>query len=212
MRTEIAHRPQHTDRLAFPGVYLDFSKITRRSLQHTLAEAGLTLGDEQTQDILKSYDSLSTFPDVQPMLEKLKSSQNLKAVIFSNGTHEMVFSSVNNSPDLSPHAGMFDDIVVVEECRKFKPAPEVYHHLAQRVGKEVNDKEHMEQIWLISGNPFDIVGGRSVGMNAILVDRAGNGWQDALMPGQWSEPTQIVRSMDEVVTVVTKSILTDSER
>ena len=42
-------------------------------------------------------------------------------------------------------------------------------------------------------------------MNAIWVDRAGNGWQDALMLGQWSGPTEIVKSLDEVVTTVMKA-------
>ena len=123
-------------------------------MQHTLAESGFTLDAEQIQDVLNSYNALSTFPDVQPTLDKLKSNPNLKAVVFSNGTHEMVSSSINNSPDLSPYASTFDDIIVVEECRKFKPDPHTYHHLARKVGKDIDDKQQMSEIWLVSGNPF----------------------------------------------------------
>ena len=155
--------------------------------------------------MMKAYDSLSTFPDVQPMLEKLKETKDIKRVIFSNGTHEMVSSSVKNPPDLSPYADMFDEIVSCEATRKFKPAPETYHHLAEKVGKDVDNKEQMGEVWLVSGNPFDVVGGRAVGMNAIWVDRAGNGWQDAMAPGQWNEPTEIVKSLDQVVDVVMRS-------
>jgi 2-haloacid dehalogenase len=117
----------------------------------------------------------------------------------------MVSSSVQNSPDLSPHAKMFDDIVSVEDIRKFKPAPETYHHLAQKVGKDIHQKEQMEEIFLVSGNPFDVVGGRAVGMNAIWVDRAGTGWQDDLMPGSRTGPTEIVRSLDQVVDIAVKA-------
>ena len=154
---------------------------------------------------MKAYDSLSTFPDVQPMLDKLKQTKNIKKVIFSNGTHSMVSSSVQNSPDLSPYAEIFDDIVSVEDVRKFKPAPETYTHLAEKVGKDAHNKEQMAEIYLVSGNPFDVVGGRSVGMSAIWVDRAGNGWQDAMMPGTWNGPTEIVQSLDQVVDIAVKA-------
>ena len=186
------------------GIYLDFSKFTRRALSHALAESGVTLDDDQNAAMMESYDSLSAFSDVSPMLEKLKATTGIKSVIFSNGTHEMVSSSVKNSPDLSPYADVFDGIVSVEDTRKFKPAPETYHHLAEKVGKDTHDAKQMGEIWLVSGNPFDIIGGRAVGMNAIWIDRAGNGWQDAMMPGQWNEPTEIVTSLDQVVDVVKK--------
>jgi len=151
---------------------------------------------------MKAYDSLSCFPDVEKTLQSLKSAPDIKAVVFSNGTHSMVSSSVNNSPDLSPHAKTFSDIVVVEEVKKYKPAPEAYHHLAKKVGKDITDKEQMQQIWLVSGNPFDVVGARAVGMNAIWVDRAGHGWQDSIVEGEKGRPTDIVRSLDSVVRTV----------
>ena len=188
------------------GIYLNFSSFTRSSLCHALAESGVTLNEDDTETMMKSYDSLSTFPDVQPMLDKLKSTKGIKRVIFSNGTHDMVSSSVKNSPDLSPHAEIFDDIVSVEECRKFKPAPETYHHLARRVGKNEDNANEMSEIWLVSGNPFDVVGGRAVGLNAIWVDRAGNGWQDAMMPGTWNGPTEVVKSLDQVVDIAMKAV------
>ena len=155
---------------------------------------------------MKAYDSLSCFPDVQPMLEKLRSVRDLKAVVFSNGTHSMVSSSVNNSPDLSLYSNIFSDIVVVDDCRKFKPAPETYHHLAQKMGKDIDDAKQMSEIWLVSSNPFDIAGGRAVGMNAIWVDRAGMEWQDALLPnGERNRPNEVVRSLEEVVGVAMKA-------
>lgn len=63
----------------------------------------------------------------------------------------------------------------------------------------------MSEIFLVSGNPFDVVGGRSVGMNAIWVDRAGKGWQDSMVAGTWNGPTEIVRSLDQVVDIAVKA-------
>jgi len=59
-------------------------------------------------------------------------------------------------------------------------------------------------MWLVSGNPFDIVGARAVGMQAAWVDRAGNGWTDGLVPGAEGRPTLVVKGLGEVVEGVKK--------
>jgi 2-haloacid dehalogenase len=145
---------------------------------------------------MKSYDSLSIFPDVAPTLKKLSSNPDIECVVFSNGTKTMVSNSVNSSAELSPYASVFRNLVTVDFVRSFKPAPEVYKYLAQRVEKVGKEDE----MWLVSGNPFDVVGARAVGMQAAWVDRVGNGWQDML----GGEPTVVVRSLEEVVDAVAK--------
>lgn len=106
----------------------------------------------------------------------------------------MVSNSVYKSNDLSRHASIFKQLVTVDSIQSFKPSPEVYKHLAETmnmVGKE-------DRMWLVSGNPFDVVGARAVGMQAAWVDRAGIGWQDRLS----LEPTVVVRSLEDVGAVV----------
>jgi 2-haloacid dehalogenase len=143
---------------------------------------------------MKAYDSLSTFPDVEPALKKLSANPTVICVVFSNGTKEMVANSVLKSANLSPHASVFEKLVTVDFVQAFKPAPEVYKHLAQAmdmVGRE-------DAMWLVSSNPFDVTGARAVGMKAAWVDRAGTGWQDNLGLGQ----TVVVRNLEEVAGVV----------
>ncbi|KAK3671416.1 hypothetical protein LTR78_008694 [Recurvomyces mirabilis] len=193
---------EYTWRLNSMDQYEDFSKVTRRSLKHALGESDVALDEQQIEDMMQAYDSLSCFPDVAQTLQDLQTSPHLRAVIFSNGTHSMVSSSVRNSPDLSPHAATFDDIVVVEEVRKFKPAPATYRHLAKTVGKDPDSLEDMGTLWLVSGNPFDVVGARKVGMNAIWVDREDGGWRDSLFEGERGRPTEVVGGLDRVVGTV----------
>ena len=150
---------------------------------------------------MKAYDSLSTFPDVAPALQALAKEPGVTAVVFSNGTQTMVTNSVKSSPDLGPHASVFKDIVTVEEVKRFKPAPAVYYHLADKMGKS-KTKEAMGEMWLVSGNPFDVVGARSVGMQAAWVDRAGNGWVDQLIQEPTGKPTVIVKDLEQVVDAV----------
>ncbi len=196
---------EYTWRMNSMGVYAPFDSVTRRSLEHTLAESGLRLNDEDTKEMMKQYDRLSTFPDVQPALEKLKDVKNLTIVAFSNGTRDMVSGSMKNSSDLSPYTDVFHDVVVVDECRKYKPAAEAYWHLAERMRKRRENAQEMSEIYLVSGNPFDIVGGKATGMNAIWVDRAGNGWQDRLLPATRTNlPSEIVKSLEDIVPIVEK--------
>ncbi len=152
---------------------------------------------------MKAYDSLSTFPDVSPALQALAQEPSTTAVVFSNGTDSMVTNSVKSSPELSPHASVFKDIVTVEEVKCFKPDPKVYYHLAKKMGK-AETKEAMGEMWLVSGNPFDVVGARAVGMQAAWVDRAGNGWTDGLVQGEKGRPTLIVKGLGEVLEGVKK--------
>lgn len=195
---------EYTWRLNSMNQYQPFDTITQRALHHALAELELSLPASAVADLMKAYDSLSSFPDVPPALQALSSSRDsIRPVVFSNGTHTMVANSVHRSPDLSPHANVFETIVTVEEVRKFKPHPDVYRHLARKVG--VDDEEEMGRMWLVSGNPFDVVGARSMGMQAAWVDRGGAGWSDRLMEGgEEGRPTVIVKGLGEVVEAVRK--------
>jgi 2-haloacid dehalogenase len=144
--------------------------------------------------LLEAYDSLHTFPDAGPALNRIANDPTLQAVIFSNGTKNMISNSVLHSPELSQHASVFQDLVTVDDARVYKPAPASYQHCARMVGKEPSQ---MNEIWLISCNAWDIVGARSAGLNAIWIDRAGKGWQDAALPGV--KPTAIVRSLEQII-------------
>ncbi|KAH0291240.1 haloacid dehalogenase, type II [Aureobasidium namibiae CBS 147.97] len=193
---------EYTWRLNSMNQYQDFGKVTLRSLRHALAESSVSLEQNDINDLMKAYDSLSIFPDVGPALETIAKRDDFYPVVFSNGTNTMVSNSVNKSPELSKHAFTFKDIVVVEEPKRFKPTPESYAHLAKAVGKDPNSKEDMASMWLISGNPFDITGARAMGMQACWVDRAGNGWQDAMIEGELGRPSAIVKSLEEVPSAV----------
>lgn len=116
----------------------------------------------------------------------------------------MVTNSVTKSPDLKNHADVFKDIVTVEDVKKYKPATEVYHHLAEKVGVDPMDPKALQRVWVISGNPFDIVGARAFGMNSIWVNRKGEklGWQDGLVEGEKGRPTEVVCQLHEAVTTV----------
>jgi len=191
-------------------LYKPFSDITNASLKHALAESSVSLSDEDISELMKAYDNLGTFPDVEPGLKAVASDPSIDAYVFSNGSDDMVSSSVNQSPSLSPHASIFKGLVTVQEIEVFKPDPTVYHHLAKKVGKSYSN-EDMGSIWLVSGNPFDIVGARAAGIRAAWVDRgvghSGNGgWTDQLGTLASGGPTIIVNGVEDAVVGIKRWI------
>ncbi|KAJ5764045.1 hypothetical protein N7533_002726 [Penicillium manginii] len=188
---------EYTWRLNSMERYEDFSIVTKNALVHALAEHGEQLNDNNITALMEAYDHLSTFPDVKPALIRLSADASIQPVVFSNGSKTMVSNSVLRSQDLSMHASIFQDLITVDEVQRYKPSPASYNHLATQMGKQ---ESQMDQMWLISGNPFDVVGARSVGMQAIWVDRVNKGWQDAVAPEL--RPSAIVHSLEQVVLVV----------
>ncbi|KAF8528376.1 haloacid dehalogenase, type II [Hysterangium stoloniferum] len=180
---------EYTWRLVAMGNYEPFDLITRKSLIHAAKDTGLPLTEGSINDVINSYKYLTVFEDVPGTLSRLETDDKIKTVIFTNGTEKMVETAIDNSPELKHFSQSPLPYVVVGDVKSYKPSPAVYQHLAKKLGKE----DKIDDIWLVSGNPFDIVGAQAAGMRTIWVDRAGKGWADQL-----GQPTCIVNSLEEV--------------
>ncbi len=140
--------------------YKPFPVCTRDALEFTCSELGQPLESGQIERLMKAYRKLPAFDDVEPALESLQSGQ-FRLVPFSNGPAEDVRA-------LLEHAGLkrfFADIVSVDEIQSFKPDPQVYRHLLARTAAAP------ESCWLISSNPFDILGAASCNLHTAWIRR-----------------------------------------
>lgn len=132
---------------------------------------------------MKAYNGLSPYPDVEAALATLRENPNVEVYIFSNGTREMLSSTlINCKPphvaealkEIFPetaHISVDDDALKV-----YKPDPKTYEYVAVATGRAFAQ----ESVWLVSSNPFDIVGARKAGMRTAWVDRGEKGWTDGL--------------------------------
>ncbi|KAI0121686.1 HAD-like domain-containing protein [Xylariales sp. AK1849] len=189
---------EYTWRSNSMGEYKTFSEITRSSMGHALAEHGLEVSIDEANQLMKAYDALHVFPEVPAVLKLLQEkSDSVDAYIFSNGTVEMVGNSVKSSPDLGPHKDLFKALVTVDKLLVYKPDMKVYEHLVREVGKE----GHKSDVWVVSANPFDIVGTKVAGLKAAFIDRPGKGWIDRL--DEMHVPSIIANGVEDAV----KSIL-----
>lgn len=186
------------------GEYKDFHEITRGALRHALSEQRLDVAQHEFDHLMTAYDRLHVFDEVPAALQRLQQQQQqqqpgtVTACVFSNGTDAMVRNSIAQAEDLRPHVDVFRDIVTVEEVRAFKPDHRVYEHLLQRLDRQ--DAHARADVWVVSANPFDIVGARAAGLKAAFIDRAGTGWIDRL--DSLREPSLIAPNVDEAVQFI----------
>ncbi|HEX2729465.1 MAG TPA: haloacid dehalogenase type II [Rubrobacteraceae bacterium] len=179
---------EYTFRLTAMERYEDFEQVTRRALDYALAEAGKELKPAQKDTLMQRYNDLERFPDVEPGLERLKEAGHAM-IVFSNGTPRML-EALLDAADLRRY---FRGFVSVDEVKVYKPSPKVYQHVADRLERPI------EEVRLVSSNPFDDIGAEAAGMRAAWVDRSG-GLFDTLGP----PPEVVVGTLIELADALEK--------
>ncbi|KAM5345126.1 hypothetical protein ACJ41O_010988 [Fusarium nematophilum] len=181
-------------------MYRTFSDLTRWSFRQAAREAGVEMRPEQEEGIMDRYNGLDTFPDVDGALATLADTPSLDPYIFSNGTVSMITSSLETSPFLQAKSHLFpaSKVVSVDALRVFKPDPRTYRFMAKTAGLE----SQLDKVWLVSSNPFDVVGATAAGLKSAWVDRGEKGWIDGLGGAIGVEPTVTVAGVSEAVAQV----------
>lgn len=170
--------------------YQSFAVCTLEALEFTSAMMGIELSKSQKDALIEIYRVLPAFPDAFEALESLD-SERFQLFAFSNGKADAVDA-------LLSHAGIrayFEDIVSVDEIKTFKPNPDVYSHLLSR------SQSDARRCWLISGNPFDVIGAQSAGLGGIWLQRS---VQAIFDPWADFEPDIIVHQLSELNAVILK--------
>ena len=139
----------------------DFWKITEDSLDKSMQV--FKIDSSMKNELLDLYKVLSTFPEINETLNKLK-ERNYKLSILSNGTPSLLNELVrsNNLENI------FDDIFSVEEVKTYKPGPNVYNIPIKKYQFEKNDFAYL------SANTWDVSAAGNYGFNAVWVNRNNN--------------------------------------
>ena len=160
-----------------------FSTCTKYALDYTCDYCQVSLSLAQKTNLLNEYLVLPAFSDVKESLPKLKDA-NHRLFAFSNGEKTTVTNLLKNANILH----FFEGVVSVEKTKVFKPSPIVYKHF-----NDVTNSEK-ENTWLISGNPFDVIGALSYGMKSAWVHRTKETIWDP-----WNyEPTVTINQLTEL--------------
>jgi 2-haloacid dehalogenase len=121
--------------------------------------------------------TMPVHPDVPAGLKQLKDA-GFRLVTLTNSPPD---------PQTSPlkHAGIdawFERSFSVDSVRRFKPAPQVYHMVAEELNVPLTS------ICMVAAHVWDTIGAQSVGCSGALIARPGN----ALLPVQGLPQPQVV--------------------
>ena len=174
---------EYSFRRALMQNYVDFSVCTAQALEFSCRLFKVSLGDRQRDSLLAMYRTLPAYSDVAAGLEALKALP-VRLFAFSNG-HPADLESLLRGADIRHH---FEDVISLFEVRTFKPNPAAYayfHRAAGTGGAET---------WLISSNPFDVIGAISAGMKSVWIQRSAETIFD---PWEF-QPTVTVSTLGEI--------------
>ena len=163
--------------------YQPFSVCTSQALDYAATQLQVSISAGNKQELLDKYRELPAYKEVLAALCELKDA----------GCRNYAFS--NGEPDdleyLLAHAGLdsaLEGIVSVHDVQSFKPDPAVYAHFLEETGSTP------EQTWLVSGNPFDVIGAHMAGWRTAWVKR-----NAAVQFDPWGiEPDAIVTNINEL--------------
>jgi len=182
-----AKQLEYSFRRALMRAYQPFSVCTREALLYTERSLGVTLDEASRADLMRQYRKLPPFADAAPGLAALKSGGHPLAA-FSNGESNVIPGVLENA-QLWP---LLDDIVSADEMKTFKPDPSLYAHAARRLTQTGNT------LWLVSSNPFDIIGAKIAGLHTAWVRRDARAVFDP-----WGvEPDLVVAGIDRLSALI----------
>jgi len=169
--------------------YVNFGVCTSQALEYTCQFYNVSLTDQQKSELLASYSTLPAFDDVVAGLTQLNNA-NYSLYAFSNGSGDAVEALLKNAGIREFFAG----IVSCDDLKSFKPNPAVYGHFLRQ------SNASGDSAWLISSNPFDVIGARSAGMHAAWVQRS-----SAAVFDPWGiEPTVTVKGLGDLHRILSQ--------
>ena len=170
---------EYSFRRGLMGNYADFSICTSDALNFTCLRFKIAISPERRSQLLGLYQHLPPFDDVAPALHSLRN--NFRLFAFSNGKTSDIGAVLSNAMILD----FFEGIVTADDVRSFKPDPAVYSHARRATGA------WSAPFWLVSSNPWDIIGARSAGLSAAWVQRS----EEKIYDPWGIEPNVTVRSL-----------------
>jgi 2-haloacid dehalogenase len=122
----------------------------------------VSISEADVTELSKGLASLPPHPDVPDSLRKLKAA----------GYRLVTLTDSAATPGRGPLqaaglADLFEQHFTAETVRRYKPARETYQMVAQAA------RTQLSELCMIASHPWDLIGARSAGCSAALIERAG---------------------------------------
>jgi 2-haloacid dehalogenase len=176
--------------ITLSGPYTTFFSLGQGVLKMLGTIHRVSVQESDVDELRTRMLTMPAHPDVVPGLKQLK-EMNFRLVTLTNSPPD---------PQTSPlkHAGIdgwFEKSFSIDRVRRFKPAPQVYHMVAEEL--EVPPSA----ICMIAAHVWDTIGAQSVGCSGALIARPGNA--PLLVPGL-PQPQAVAPDLPGVATQLIK--------
>jgi 2-haloacid dehalogenase len=153
----------YSDAITLSGPYTTFFTLGQGVLKMLGTIHHVSVRDSDIDELRTRMLTMPAHLDVPAGLKQLKDA-NFRLVTLTNSPPD---------PETSPlrHAGIdawFENSFSVDRVRRFKPAPQVYHMVAEELDVLPS------AICMVAAHVWDTIGAQSVGCSAALVARPGN--------------------------------------
>jgi 2-haloacid dehalogenase len=165
--------------------YVDFWHVTGEALDFALDQNGVDDGALR-EDLIHAYLALDSYPEVPEVLKTLKDA-GMQTAILSNGSPRMLEAAVESSG----LTDLLDAVLSVDELGIYKPAPEVYQQVLDRlaVGRG--------QVSFQSSNAWDAAAAATFGFRVAWCNRFGQAKER--LP---DAPEAEIRTLSELPAIV----------
>jgi 2-haloacid dehalogenase len=153
----------YSEAITLSGPYTTFFSLGQGVLQMLGSIYGVSIQHADIEELRTRMLTMPAHPDVPAGLKQLQDA-GFRLVTLSNSP------PVSQSSPLK-HAGIdgwFEKSFSVDRVRRFKPAPQVYHMVAQELDVPP------AAICMVAAHVWDTIGAQSVGCSGALITRSGN--------------------------------------
>jgi 2-haloacid dehalogenase len=153
----------YSDAITLSGPYTTFFTLGQGILKMLGEIHHVNVSESDIDELRTRMLTMPAHPDVPAGLKQLKDA-NFRLVTLTNSPPASGVSPLQ-------HAGLsgwFENSFSIDRVRRFKPAPQVYHMVAEELGVSP------PAICMVAAHVWDTIGAQSVGCSAALIARPGN--------------------------------------
>ena len=169
------------------GPYTPFFNLSQAILKMMGSIHGIPIRPSDIDELAKLSIAMPAHPDVPAGLKQLKDAGFRLVTLTNSPPDAQVKQLANAGID-----GFFERLFSVDRVRRYKPAPQTYHMLAEELNVPTSE------ICLISAHLWDNLGAQNAGCQSALVARPGNAPPPVLDIAWWPAPAAVGPDLPDV--------------
>jgi 2-haloacid dehalogenase len=153
----------YSDAISLSGPYTTFFTLGQGVLKMLGSIHNVHIADSDVDELRTRLLTMPAHPDVSPGMKQLKDA-GFRLVTFTNSPPDPQSNPLKNAGI----DGWFEKSLSVDRVRRFKPAAQGYHMVAEEL------QVQPAALCMIAAHTWDTIGAQCVGYSAALIARPGN--------------------------------------